>query len=67
MDPKVKFILQKAVDMEQNEKMTAALDNLFVQLTVIPLQRRFREGRYIARKPCGCCYGRRYSSSDDDE
>lgn len=66
MDPRLKIVLEKAVDMEPNEKLTAALDSLYVKMTVVPLQRAFRERNQYGHLSCGCCY-RRYSSSDDDE
>ncbi len=74
MDPRIKFILEKAVNNCHNEKMTAALDSLFVELTVRPLQHAYLRRRdpyyykhYISKycQYCGC--GRPYSSSDDEE
>jgi len=74
MDSRIKFILEKAVNNCHTEKMTAALDSIFVELIVRPLQRAFlaRTDRYYYKhyilkhcQYCGC--GRTYSSSDDEE
>lgn len=72
MDPRIKFMIEKAVDMEPTEKMTVAIDSLYVRMIIIPLQRGFRNP-LRERRPlydyesgcCNCCY--RHSSSDDDE
>jgi len=72
MDPRIKLILQKAVDMEPTEKMTTAIDNLYVKMTVIPIQRYFRLRqdpyyyRHYVLQNCPYCQ-MDYSSSDDDD
>lgn len=69
MDPRIKFMIEKAVENCQTEKMTAALDNLFVHLAVVPIQRAYRTKDFLERnnlKHCCCCW-HRHSSSDDEE
>lgn len=70
MDPRIKLIINKAVDMEPNEKLTAALDSLYVKMTVVPIQRAFHTKDFLEHnnlKHCCCCYRHYSSSSEDDE